>query len=182
MNKIYAGIGSRQTPIHVQAMMTNIGSVLGKAKFTLRSGGADGADTVFELGSDIVNGQKEIYLPWKGFNDNQSELIGVCDKALELAAKYHPAWKAYLARPIRALLARNGYQVLGKDLNTPADFIICYTNDGATSHAERTKNTGGTGQAISIAEAYKIPIFNLGKANGYEALKQHLQLFYNLDI
>lgn len=182
MNKIYAGIGSRTTSLEIQSLMGDIAIILAKNDFILRSGGADGADSAFEIGCNHANGNKEIYLPWKGFNDNQSELVGVCDKALELASKYHPAWKAPLPRSVRALLARNGYQVLGVDLNTPADFVICYTNDGASSHTERTKNTGGTGQAISIADAYKIPIFNLGKANGYEALKQHLQLFYNLDI
>ena len=51
-------------------------------------------------------------------------------------------------------MARNSYQVLGYDLNTPSSFIVCYTKNG--------KLTGGTAQALKIAKDYNIPIFNFG--------------------
>ena len=37
--------------------------------------------------------------------------------------------------------------------NPPSNFVVCYTPDG--------KASGGTGQAIRIAEYYNIPIYNL---------------------
>jgi hypothetical protein len=50
---------------------------------------------------------------------------------------------------------------LGKDLNTPSVFVVCWTEDGCFHDNERTKETGGTGQAISVASDNDIPIFNL---------------------
>lgn len=55
----------------------------------------------------------------------------------------------------KKLQARNSHQVLGLDLNTPSDFIICWTKGG--------KGIGGTGQALRIAKAYNIPIFDCGE-------------------
>ena len=44
MNRAYAGIGSRETPDQVLQIMTDLAVALAKEKFTLRSGGAGGAD------------------------------------------------------------------------------------------------------------------------------------------
>ena len=125
---------------------------MAKQGYILRSGGADGSDTAFEIGCDRVNGKKEIYLPWKNFNGNKSNLIFDDDiEAINIAKKYHPAYNG-LSQGAKRLIARDSYQVLGKDLKTPSKYIICYT-DG----------TGGTSQALRIAEDIQIniPIFNL---------------------
>jgi hypothetical protein len=63
--KYYTGTGSRESPNNVLAIMTDIAKFLSETGYTLRSGGAPGADFCFELG---VSGRakKEIYLPWKG--------------------------------------------------------------------------------------------------------------------
>ena len=125
---------------------------MAKQGYILRSGGANGSDNAFEIGCDRVNGKKEIYLPWKNFNGNKSNLIFDDDiEAINIAKKYHPAYNG-LSQGAKRLIARNGYQVLGKDLKTPSKYIICYT-DG----------TGGTSQALRIAEDIQIniPIFNL---------------------
>ena len=125
---------------------------MAKQGYILRSGGADGSDNAFEIGCDRANGKKEIYLPWKNFNGNKSNLIFDDDiEAINIAKKYHPAYNG-LSQGAKRLIARNGYQVLGKDLKTPSKYIICYT-DG----------TGGTSQALRIAEDIQIniPIFNL---------------------
>lgn len=71
----YAGIGSRKTPKEILGLFDYLGRYFAKRRFLLRSGAADGADTAFEDGCDIYSGPKEIYLPWKGFNGNGSELI-----------------------------------------------------------------------------------------------------------
>jgi hypothetical protein len=54
-------------------------------------------------------------------------------------------------------MVRNTYQVLGADLNMPADVVVCWTVDG--------KASGGTGQAMRIAKDYAIPIVNLYHQN-----------------
>jgi hypothetical protein len=164
VQSFYAGIGSRDTPDEIQGFMNSIGEFLAKKNLILRSGGARGADTAFEEGCDSVQGEKHIYLPWIGFNGHTSPLHIITISALELAQTYHPHW-GYLRDPEKRLMARNGYQILGADLKTPVEFVICWTKAG--------KITGGTGQALRIACDRKIPVWNL-------ANKKDLQYWKNL--
>lgn len=135
--KAYAGIGSRQTPPDVMHQMGTIAAWLASLGFTLRSGGAGGADTAFEIQSL----KKEIFRPHH-----------TTPAALELAARFHPAWDR-CSDYAKRLHARNGFQVLGTDLVSPSAFVVCWTKDG--------KASGGTGQAIRIANHFGIPVFNL---------------------
>lgn len=157
----FAGIGSRETPIDIMKLMTEITIFLYGKGFILRSGGAGGADTAFEAGVP-KDAYKEIYLPWESFKGNSSKLYGVGHDAIDLAKKYHPAWER-LGKYARRLIARNGYQVLGEDLNTPAKFVVCWTVGG--------KLKGGTAQALRIAKDYNIPVFNLGKDKDLNHIK-----------
>jgi hypothetical protein len=153
--KYFAGIGSRETPNGVKPMIEEVCSMLYKNNFVLRSGGAPGADLMFE---SSFEGEKEIYLPWKGFNQNVSNLFldrfeqKIVLEARELAKKHHPNWTG-LSGSAKDLMTRNSFQVLGQDLSTPVDFIVCWTQGGLIK--------GGTGQAMRIAKNLGIPIFNL---------------------
>lgn len=133
--------------------MVSIGKYLAKQGCLLRSGGAKGADSAFERGCDLVGGQKEIYLPWKGFNKHPSQLFNVTKDARMLAKKYHPAWENLGWRG-RDFMGRNAYQLLGQSLLVPSQFIVCWTQGG--------RITGGTGQALRMAADFQIPVFNLG--------------------
>lgn len=148
MPLIYTGIGSRETPNEILGLMTLIAKHMAKGGYLLRSGGAAGADTAFEQGASA----KEIYLPWERFNFNESPLYPPTAAALKLAEKFHPAWDR-LSRGGKLLMGRNSHQVLGQDLKTPTERIICWTK-GA-------KGEGGTGQAIRIARHHGIPIADL---------------------
>lgn len=164
----YAGIGSRETPPDILTMMTRLARKLGGLGWVLRSGGAPGADEAFESGAvDAL--EREIYLPWPGFNNpggtTRVAYVTPAPAAFELAARFHPGW-AGLGRGARALLARNGHQVLGKDLKSPSAFILCWTPDGAFWGT--SMRTGGTGQAIRIANFKKIPVFNLKRQDHYD--------------
>jgi|ERR1700723_3173828 len=70
---IYSGIGSRQRPEDVLERMGEISWLLGSLGYTLRSGGADGADSAFEDALwdsevwDCPMWDMEIYLPWSRF-------------------------------------------------------------------------------------------------------------------
>ena len=154
MRKIYAGIGSRKTPGNILEAMTDIASRLERAGWILRSGGADGADLAFEAGvSDPMD--KEVYLPWRGFNKRQdweSCTWNYTEEHERIAAEHHPKWM-FLRHGVRRLHTRNVAQVLGADCGTPADAVVCWTSDG--------EDSGGTGQAIRIARAHGIPVFNL---------------------
>ena len=48
--KYYAGVGSRETPPDVLKTMLKIGRYLAVKGYTLRSGGAKGADTALRMG------------------------------------------------------------------------------------------------------------------------------------
>jgi hypothetical protein len=152
---IYTGIGARQTPSTALADMQNLATNLELCGFILRSGGADGADSAFEAGVSEED-HKEIYLPWKGFNGSQSSRYHISDEAYDMAEHYHPAWNR-CSQAARKFHARNCYQILGDDLGTPTDFVMCWTPNG--------KVTGGTGQALRIAIDRDIPIINMGVDN-----------------
>jgi hypothetical protein len=154
--KYYAGIGARKTPKITLDEMKVIASILSKEGYTLRSGGAHGADQAFEKG---CKGPKEIYIPWFLFNgyieDDQifnAARLNNYQEAKTIAAKFHPTWNT-LSSTSRKYHTRNVYQILGKDLNTPSNLVVCWTSDG--------KASGGTGQALRMAKHYKIPIINL---------------------
>ncbi len=131
-------------------MMTAIAKRLSSLDYTCRSGGADGADDAFEKGASY----KQIFLPWDKFNGrrvNGTSYI-VPPYTEEYVFKYHPK-PSKLSDAGKKLMSRNTYQILGPDLNTPVEFVLCWTKDGLA--------TGGTGQAIRIAKDRCIPIFNL---------------------
>jgi len=159
--KYYAGIGSRETPPEILEMMTKIAEGLSR-NYILRSGGAAGADTAFEKGSQ---GQKIIYLPWTGFNNSKEKFIDISTDAMLIAKEFHPNWQ-YLSYAARKLHARNCYQILGEDLSSPVDFVICWTPGG--------EEKGGTAQAIRIAKSYNIKIFNLAVAKDYDFWKEKI--------
>lgn len=139
--RYYAGIGSRETPGDVLVFMHSIAIHLGSHAI-LRSGGAKGADRAFEEGCDENDlGKKEIFLA----KDCTPE-------ALVMAANYHPAWDR-CSEAARKLHGRNCMIMLGRNLDTPVSFVICWTKDGQES--------GGTGQAMRIALQHKIPVLNL---------------------
>lgn len=147
----YTGVGSRKTPESVLGLFTQWVKDLNGLGYTLRSGGAAGADSVFEMG--VLDKRKEIYLPWRGFNGNTSVLFTVSNDAMAIARNLHPAWQS-LSEGTRKLMARNVYQVLGSDLKTPSEFLICYTPNG--------NEVGGTALAIRLARCNDIPVFNAG--------------------
>ena len=147
----YAGIGSRDTPLGIQIQMTEIARQLRGHGFVLRSGAAKGADQAFERGA---LDQKEIFIPWNGFEGRQQkpELDLFPELAADIAAQFHPTWDR-LSPGAKKLMARTSYQVLGPQLNDPSKFVICWTPGGRV--------TGGTGQALRIAAYYLIPVYNL---------------------
>lgn len=146
--KYYSGIGSRETPIELKEIIKIIVEHLESRDYILRSGGAPGADSFFEE----YTTKKEIFLPWKDFNGNDSTFYKPSYDSYDMAKKYHPNWNR-LSLGGRKLMARNCHQVLGQDLKTPVEFVVCWTKDGG--------ETGGTGQAMRIASKLGIPIYNL---------------------
>lgn len=182
---VITGIGSRETPKGDLRLLTNIARAAEAKGMTGRSGGAGGADLAFERGfSDPRN--VDVILPWKSFlpkgmtREDVNEFLGrerpvhgpgagvmlqgpYVKQALDMAEQYHPAWDK-CSDGAKTLHSRNMPQVLGMQLDRPADLVVAWTKDG--------KATGGTGQAIRIAEDIGVPVANLkNPAERREVLK-----------
>jgi len=147
--KWYTGVGSRKTPLVILQIMRDLAFKLDKSGYVLRSGGADGADSAFASGTD----HSAIFRP---------SHVKPNSPPYAIAKAFHPAWER-CGDYVRKLHARNAFQVLGYDLVTPSDFLVCWTPDGACTHQERSIKTGGTGTAISIAHANNIKVFNMAR-------------------
>lgn len=135
--KLYAGIGSRETPPEILSLMQAIACYLSSNGWTLRSGGARGADSAFESGTR----DKEIF-----------KAEDATEEAIALAAQHHPRWDA-CPDYAKKLHGRNSMILLGSDLDAPVKFVCCWTPGG--------KVVGGTGQALRMSSAYGIEIRNL---------------------
>lgn len=140
MTRFYSGVGSRSSPADALLQCTKIAEVLEGLGFTLRSGGAEGADKAFEAG--VKNPAKKVIFRPKH-----------CNKAAEeLASKIHPAWSA-CSDHAKQLHGRNAQIVLGLNLDTPSEFVVAWTFDGV--------RRGGTRTALVLAKKRGIPTFNL---------------------
>jgi len=166
MVKRYCGIGSRKTAPNLLLIMEQIGEDLAKLGYILHSGGAEGADQAFEVGCDKVNGPKQVFLPWKGFNSHTSPLYDIPEEAFYIAEEQHPAWNL-CSQGAKKLHARNIQQILGLDLQTPVDFVICNTEGGEL--------VGGTATAVSLANSLGIPVLNLGERNAMLTYQDRLK-------
>ena len=178
---VYAGIGSRKTPAEILALMAAIARALAERGWTLRSGGATGADQAFFAAATAAGGDTEMFLPWAGFQQTAlgklgaptRRLTGAAPDAFALASTYHPVWPR-LPDTVKALHARNCHQILGAWLDSPVHRVICWTPDGSLDGSSRA--AGGTGQALRIAAARGIPVVNLALDEPRErlaALRRH---------
>lgn len=133
--KYYAGIGSRQTPQNILNNMTILAASLDARSYILRSGGAKGADKAFEAGAK----QSIILRPKHATGE-----------ARAIAASFHPAWHN-CDEYARNLHGRNAQIILGEKLNSPVDFVLCWTPN---------ETRGGTSLGIKIARHNNIPVYN----------------------
>lgn len=135
---------------------------------TMTSGGAEGCDERFEKAALECGIKTLIFLPWAKFRQHESPYWITArhvQNAEAISVEAHPAWRK-LEPKFKLLMIRNAYQVLGKNLKSPVKFVLCYTDDGCQTDARRTRKTGGTGQAITIADFNNVPVINLQRYLG----------------
>lgn len=184
--KWYTGVGSRETPSDILVMMQRIGAALATQGWTLRSGGAAGADKAFEDGMFSVVGldgpygwtPAEIYLPWSGYEDHYrythgglnilpSDIHFETESIAEgMAMAVHPAWEA-CKQGAKKMHTRNVFQVLGKTLDTPSKMLIAWTKLDKAGNPK-----GGTATAINLAKENGVETFNLNKPEDFERIKK----------
>jgi len=175
----YAGIGSRSTPPDVlEEMKIFARSLAVIGHWTLRSGGAAGADSAFESGvlDSSRSYLREIYVPsptWRGRKSKEGLVSAFStEEAEQVMERFHPS-AHHLTGFVRLLMARNSHQILGPypvSAPSPVRMVVCWTKDGAEKAGEITIDTGGTGQALRIACAYNIPVFNLKNEDAFDRI------------
>lgn len=172
--RVYTGIGSRRAPDRILTLCMLIAGTMRTLGWTCRSGHAEGCDQAFENGADDA---AQVFLPWASFNKDVPVLgrkfVEPTEAAYAVAAQFHPAWDR-LPQGVRKLQARNVHQVLGYDLASPTEMVICWTPDGSLDGAG--PNTGGTGQALRIAAKHDIEVINLQRASHYDRVLGGLKL------
>jgi hypothetical protein len=174
MYKYYCGVGSRQTPDYICQVFSHIASQLDELGYTLRSGGAPGADLSFEKGAN----KKQIWLPWIGFNNSKEKYIYSKELTEPIARLVinDQHWNR-LSEAGKKMHCRNVHQVLGNLVDEPiSEFVLCWTKDAET--------IGGTATAIKLANKFDIPVFNFGKCkNTLDAMIywEHVMMFMELN-
>lgn len=146
----YTGVGSRETPPDMMRKLEYIGERLAELGYTLRSGGARGADMAFQRGAQDVDGLVTVYHAKGKFKHLIPEWC------FEEVRKHIPPDRPpfdSMEEHTRKLLARNMLQVLGDDGKTPSEFLVCWTPAGLTD--------GGTGYALRCAAAHGVMTYNL---------------------
>jgi hypothetical protein len=175
----YTGIGSRKTPENVLKLMQKIGYRLGTLGIRLRSGGAEGADSAFEVGARRVFKEKHgpeplIYIPCPGFRGKSGitfvQNSHIQKEATRIIQDLHPAWDRCSDFAKKAH-SRNAFQVLGSDLRTPSQFLVFY------AEVSRGQIQGGTRTAVALAQNFHIPCFNLF----YNSAKPKLKAFLGIE-
>lgn len=186
--KWYTGVGSRETPSDIIELMEKIGLALAKQGWTLRSGGAKGADQAFERGMFEHFGYDgpypftpaEIYLPWDGYEDHYrythgglnilpSDISLPNDRIAEgMAMSVHPAWGA-CKQGARRMHTRNVFQVLGPHLDKPSKMLIAWTRLD-----NRGGPKGGTATAINLAKEHigEDAVFNLAIPEHFDRISK----------
>jgi hypothetical protein len=163
--KTYAGIGSRAIPPEELPFIQYLADALRRDGYVLRSGHATGVDQAFEAGAGAA---AEVYLPWPKYEQGVAMSAGYVKgepsgAALIESSNHHPEWEA-CNKATRMLHARNAHIILGRHLDTPVKFVICWTPNAAA--------IGGTAQAIRIARAHGITVFNLADPATRERLER----------
>lgn len=183
--KLYAGIGARETPAEILEAMEVIARGMAETGWTLRTGLSPGADQAFYRGAIEAGGAVELYLPWPGFEEaaacrdaqrghgepaqeSVQVLVRATPAARRMASSFHPSW-AELDAQTRLLRSRDVHQVLGEGLDDPVAVVICWTPDGSLDG--RGPGAGGTGQALRVAHAHGIPVYNLARPEHLQAAR-----------
>lgn len=166
----YGGLCNPDAPENVLSQMKQLAHRLDEKGYTLRTNGGKGGEEALESGTE----RKEMHLPWKKFNDRDSKFTKTTDEAKAVIRHFAPSFDT-LKPAVQTIIASKAHVILGKDLNNPVKFLVCWTQDGAETVADRNARTGYIGVGIALAASLKIPVFNLKKPDALERLKQFLE-------
>lgn len=175
-NKFYSGVGSRETPNEICAIMKQIGKKLDERGWILRSGGAKpkrksnsthSADLAFEalVKNKYIYTVNNFDFSEPNYSFCRNEVLSILDKHLNLDD---------YSRYCQILLLRDINQVLGsvKTCPVPSKFLICWTKSEDYSRSD----IGGTRIAVRCALKNNIKVYNLVNKETVKLIKSKLEL------
>lgn len=171
-------VGSRKAPARILNLAWELGRRMAQEDMEMTSGGAPGMDHSWEMGYRMVNPfLMTIFLPNDGFNGKTSDgkcYFTVNDETLliradEIIQDIHPYYDELDGFAYRAHI-RNCFQILGKNLDTPADEVFLWAPPVGTSVA------GGTRTAFELAKQYNIQTWNLYYPETQDVLRKRFGL------
>ena len=170
-NMVYAGIGSRETPKDVLALMTKAATWLEGKGYKLQTGYKrkqangklveEGADKAFSDGTK----NKELFGPDMANAKTRSVAEEIHPNLKGMWSSVYNKWVSKVGKDKATeyadgavgLQERNTLQVFGAKLDTAVDFVLFYAEE--TKDPMRPK--GGTGQAVEMARRKGIPTINM---------------------
>lgn len=102
----------------------------------------------------------EGYVPFKGFNDIESNFCWKTKTSEDIAMKSSPVYDR-LPKLVKLLIERNVRLLFGSRNNSPAKCVVTWSPDGAVRGFEVSYATGYARGIIELAYKYKYPIYNL---------------------
>jgi hypothetical protein len=138
--------------------------------YILRTSGLEPNELFYNLAD-----KKELYLPWRDFNNLQSKFTWTDDKALEICSIFSPTFKD-IKDSVKKIIATSVRVILGNTLKSRVTFFITYSEDGCESVKNKSFKTGNVGLPIALASTIKIPVFNLGNPESKAKLERYLGL------
>jgi hypothetical protein len=158
--KPYALLLDNKTPEDVIARVATVIKKLEKQGYTLRT----------SINSPILKGleaqvtRKEIYLPWKDFENHTSELCWSTPRSDAIAQQAQPAYNS-LNKGVKKILSMNARVICGNKMVSPCLFLLTWSLDGAENEGNVRSTTGFMGHPITIASRLGVPVINLKHEN-----------------
>jgi hypothetical protein len=153
----YSAFGSSsELNTDILSFCSDISSALSKLGWILRSGAEKGIDTAFEYGCDKVNGTKDIYLPYRNYNNNDSNNYYISLYSLNSVKQNFCKYSSLTYNEIRAK-ARNYQILLGQNLSKPSNIALVYNYDSDDDNVK---------QLIEIAQVNVITVIDISKLYG----------------
>ena len=189
----YSIVGSRETPDEMLTRLRTSAKILCDLGYRGRSGLAPGVDLAGYEGAQLSDRFEEVgfdnFLPNKwlfkkpefgGWVPDPSKNIydvqtfSNYEQATQIAYDARGGFHG-LGRGGIELHCRNPYQVLGKDLDKPSRFVLCYAIPiGAKTLEDKTRVKGGTNTAVQVAHLYNVPIINLWWSQNVERIDRFI--------
>lgn len=120
----------------------------------------------------------EVYIPWRGFENIESKFYWNPEELKLVAKSLFAAWDK-VPDAIKAFLTRNVRMVLGDKNNSPVREIIVFSEDGAESLGETSRETGRPEFFIRMGSRFGIPVTNLRNTASVEKLLKRIERIGN---